>query len=144
MFQACSTCQTNHQCYNRGGCLQDNTRSFIETKAQKPLDTSTSLDVNSTLSTRGNSHGDFIQNGRVMQSLKDLIRTGPSYQQLTPYQREAVDMICHKLGRIVCGDPNFIDHWHDICGYSQLVENILTTGKSHPSLSTSTSQSTKE
>ena len=137
---ACFECNTLEGCYASNCC----SILRVPLYRQKPLDTPLPSDVNSTLSTRGNSHGDFIQNGRVMQDLKDLIRTGPSYSQLTSYQREAVDMICHKLGRIVCGNPNFTDHWHDICGYSQLVENILTTGKSHPSLSTSTSQSTKE
>lgn len=48
---------------------------------------------------------------------------------MLPDQREALDMIFHKIGRIVCGDPNYADSWHDIAGYAKLVENRLN-GKS--------------
>jgi hypothetical protein len=34
-------------------------------------------------------------------------------------QREAIDMICHKLGRILSGDPSHPDHWLDIQGYAR-------------------------
>lgn len=91
-----------------------------------------SSDVQSTLSSRANTHGNFQDNGRVMQNLKSIARHQPGWNQLTPYQAEAIEMICHKLGRILCGNPNFTDHWHDIAGYATLVENILLTGSSHP------------
>ena len=29
-------------------------------------------------------------------------------------------MIVHKIGRILNGDPEFHDSWHDIVGYAQL------------------------
>ncbi len=90
------------------------------------------MSTQETLATRASSHGDFIENGQVMQDLKYVCRYGPNYPAMVRYQEEAIDMICHKLGRILCGDPNFVDHWHDIAGYATLVENILTTGKSHP------------
>lgn len=90
------------------------------------------MSTQETLATRASSHGDFIENGRVMQHLKAICRNAPNRVNLEEYQKEAIDMICHKLGRILCGDPNFVDHWHDISGYATLVENILTTGKSHP------------
>ena len=93
----------------------------------------TQTDVQETLNERENSHGDFIENGRLMQELKNACRYHTNWGALVPHQREAIDMICHKLGRILCGNPNHIDHWHDIAGYATLVENILSTGKSHPS-----------
>jgi hypothetical protein len=34
-------------------------------------------------------------------------------------------MICHKLGRIVNGDPNYADSWIDIAGYAKLVADRL-------------------
>ena len=34
-------------------------------------------------------------------------------------------MIFHKIGRIVNGDPNYADSWHDIAGYAKLVEDRL-------------------
>ena len=90
-----------------------------------------STDVQETLNTRQNMHGDFQDNGEVMQALKDVCRSSLNWEKLRPYQKEAIDMNCHKLGRILSGDPNYVDHWHDIAGYATLVENILTTGNSH-------------
>lgn len=92
------------------------------------------MSTQETLATRASSHGDFIENGEIMQDLKVVCRAAPNWKkfELKAYQKEAIDMICHKLGRILCGDPNFVDHWHDIAGYATLVENVLTTGKSHP------------
>jgi hypothetical protein len=99
----------------------------------KPLDMTTPTPVQSTLSERGKTHGDFIQNGIFMQELKAKFRSYYGWDNLAPYQKEAIDMICHKLGRIMCGNPNMSDHWHDIAGYATLCENIILTGKSHPS-----------
>lgn len=48
---------------------------------------------------------------------------------LEPYQIVAIDMILHKLARIACGDPNYVDNWHDIAGYATLVERELLKGK---------------
>jgi hypothetical protein len=42
-------------------------------------------------------------------------------------QREALDMIAHKIGRILNGDPNYADSWHDLEGYARLVEQRLIT-----------------
>jgi hypothetical protein len=40
-------------------------------------------------------------------------------------QQEALDMIQHKIGRILNGDPDYVDNWDDIAGYSQLISKIL-------------------
>jgi hypothetical protein len=34
-------------------------------------------------------------------------------------------MICHKMARIMNGDPNYVDSWADIAGYATLVANRL-------------------
>jgi hypothetical protein len=44
-------------------------------------------------------------------------------------QREALDMIAHKIGRILNGDPNYADSWVDIAGYAKLVADRLESGK---------------
>ena len=33
--------------------------------------------------------------------------------------------IADKIGRILSGDPNYADNWHDIQGYAKLVEDRL-------------------
>ena len=40
--------------------------------------------------------------------------------------KEALEMLAHKTGRILNGDPYFHDSWHDIIGYTRLVEKRLT------------------
>ena len=44
---------------------------------------------------------------------------------MDPDQREAMEMICQKMARIMNGDPNYSDSWHDIAGYATLVANRL-------------------
>jgi hypothetical protein len=48
---------------------------------------------------------------------------------MTASQREALEMIAHKISRILAGDPHFADHWTDISGYARLVERQLLDGK---------------
>ena len=36
-------------------------------------------------------------------------------------QKEALEMIATKMGRIVNGDPDYLDSWLDIQGYCQLI-----------------------
>lgn len=106
---------------------------LIENMVKGPL-------IQETLASRAGTHGDFRENGRIMQRLKDTARTGFNWpyemmragsNPLTPEQCEAIDMIFHKVGRILSGNPNEPDHWFDIAGYATLIVNILETGKSH-------------
>ena len=47
------------------------------------------------------------------------------WSALAPHQKESLEMIQHKIARILNGDPNYSDSWHDISGYATLVENML-------------------
>ena len=80
-----------------------------------------------TLQDRGNRYGRFVDHAAITQELKATIRAYAltAGARIEPDQREALDMICHKIGRIVCGDPNYADSWHDIAGYAKLVEDRL-------------------
>ena len=40
-------------------------------------------------------------------------------------QVEALEMIAHKIGRIINGDHSYSDSWHDIAGYAKLVADRL-------------------
>lgn len=84
------------------------------------------MSVENTLDERAPTHGDFIKNTVTMQDLKNIMRDTPNWKTLYPYQRETLDMIAHKIGRILHGDPNHIDSWHDVAGYATLVERELT------------------
>jgi hypothetical protein len=81
--------------------------------------------VDDTLAQRGARYGDFTDHARVCQDLKRTIYAGPTAHKLSDVQRQALDVIADKIARIVCGDPNYDDNWHDIQGYAKLVEDRL-------------------
>ena len=83
------------------------------------------LSITDTLKERGKRYGSFKEHARIAQSIKTAMIDSPNWNSLSPDKRESLDMIAHKIGRILNGDPNYIDSWHDIAGYSQLIEDIL-------------------
>jgi hypothetical protein len=79
---------------------------------------------------RGKTHGSFTRNAVVSQSIKRQLRGEPGWQTLTDIQREAIDMICCKLSRIMSGQGGFQDHWDDICGYANLASKEIQRDES--------------
>ena len=83
------------------------------------------------LNERGSRYGTFVGHAAITQSLKNRMAGCPNWNsKLSDSQREALEMIAHKIGRILNGDPNYADSWVDICGYSQLIVDELE-GKIH-------------
>lgn len=70
------------------------------------------------LSERGKTNGDYSQMCAVSQEIKESM--GLAQPKYTPYMRESIEMIAHKLSRIAAGDPLTEDHWRDIAGYATL------------------------
>lgn len=81
--------------------------------------------IEATLTERGNRYGDFTDHARICQELKRTIYGGPNAFALNDVQRQALDVIADKIARIVSGDPNYADNWHDIQGYAKLAEDRL-------------------
>lgn len=77
--------------------------------------------IEEVLNQRQTTYGSFTKNAEVSQMLKYFMAQGTNYKQMPMAHREALEMIVHKIARIVNGDPNYIDNWIDIIGYSQLV-----------------------
>lgn len=73
------------------------------------------------LEERGKTHGDFTVHAIITQSIKECYGVTIGYENLTSPQKEALDMIAHKIGRIIAGNPDVKDHWDDIAGYAKLV-----------------------
>lgn len=78
-------------------------------------------DTLALLEERAKTHGDFKETAETIQQLKGVIRAASKPHTLTFAQWEALEMIAHKMGRIVNGDPNTKDHWDDIAGYAKLI-----------------------
>lgn len=60
--------------------------------------------------------------------MKKTLRRGRNWHALKPYQAEALEMIAHKMARIVNGDPDYADSWRDIQGYAKLGEDASIGG----------------
>jgi hypothetical protein len=85
----------------------------------------TTQPVEQILQERGSRYGTFATHAEITQQIKYTLTIGPSWSKCSSSQKEALDMIAHKLGRIVNGDPNYIDSWVDIAGYAQLIVKEL-------------------
>lgn len=85
-------------------------------------------DITTTLDERGARYGQFVGHAKLAQEMKRVMFTGASAASLADDQREALEMIVHKIARILNGDPNYADSWADIEGYAKLVRDRLETG----------------
>lgn len=81
--------------------------------------------IEQTLALRGKRYGAYAEHARITQAIKAAMADSPNWQSLAPDQRETLEMIAHKAGRILNGDPDLHDSWHDIVGYTKLVADRL-------------------
>lgn len=77
------------------------------------------------LAERGSRYGSFSGHALITQRLKCAMQETKGWNNLTDSQREALEMVAHKIGRILNGDPNYLDSWVDIVGYTQLIVDQL-------------------
>lgn len=81
--------------------------------------------IETTLAERGSRYGSFTGHAKITQAIKRAMVDSPNWQDLADDQREALEMLAHKVGRILNGDPDYHDSWHDIIGYTKLVADRL-------------------
>jgi len=86
-------------------------------------------DLDKTLEERGNRYGSFEDNARVSRMLLDVALEADK-GKLSVVHIEGLDYIFKKIARIVNGDPNYDDSWHDIAGFATLVENWINKDES--------------
>ncbi|EKD22456.1 MAG: Gp36 [uncultured bacterium] len=75
-----------------------------------------------TLTERGERYGSFDSHAAITQELKRVMVETPNWKKLSPSMKESLEMIAHKIGRILNGSPEYVDSWRDIAGYATLVE----------------------
>ena len=83
------------------------------------------FNVRDVLEERGNRYGEFSEHAKITQNIKRAMHDSRNWDCLTDSQTETLEMIAHKIGRILNGDPFYLDSWVDIVGYTQLVINEL-------------------
>jgi len=83
--------------------------------------------VDKVLDTRATQYGTFADGAALMQSLKRTLSAHAQKHGKTfaDDQWEALEMIVHKMARIVNGNPDNVDSWTDIAGYAKLVADRL-------------------
>ena len=93
--------------------------------------------IEAILKERGERYGEFTHHAEITQVLKAAMLRGLALSEeararvqsrvamMDFDQVEALEMIAHKLGHILNGDPNYEDSWRDIAGYATLVADRL-------------------
>lgn len=113
-----------------GGMLGTTKKVHTTLVSNKPLTAEQATGVEATLAERGSRYGDFSDHARVCQDLKKVMMNAYAdnhlaWIKLTNVQKQALEVIADKVARILSGDPNYADNWHDIQGYAKLVEDCL-------------------
>ena len=83
--------------------------------------------IEATLAERQAQYGCFEDVAFVTENIMatlSKVRTNGLNDLPYPH-RMALYMIASKMARIVNGDFNYRDNWHDISGYSKLIEDLL-------------------
>ncbi len=83
------------------------------------------MSIEKTLEERGNRYGEFKEHARITQNIKGAMADSPNWTTLSDDKKECLEMIAHKVGRILNGDPEYGDNFIDIQGYSKLVADTL-------------------
>ena len=83
--------------------------------------------VNTLLQERALQYGTFVSLAKTAQEFKSVLyrELGSRNKRLADDQSEALDMIFHKIARIINGNADYVDSWADIAGYSTLVAERL-------------------
>jgi len=83
--------------------------------------------IDQTLDERAQDYGKFKDGAALMQAIKRTLADHARMHNKTfaDDQWEALEMIVHKIGRIVNGNPDKVDHWVDIAGYAKLIADRL-------------------
>lgn len=80
--------------------------------------------VDETLKERQSQYGCFEDVAFVTQGIVELMNKC-NYKNMPHPHQMALYMIASKMARLVNGDFNHKDSWHDIGGYSKLIENLI-------------------
>ena len=81
--------------------------------------------VDTVLMERGKDYGDYASKAQFIQGVKYLMRSSPSWEAMDADMRESMEMIAHKMGRTLYGNPTHKDNFLDIAGYAKLVADRL-------------------
>lgn len=82
-------------------------------------------EIDKILNERGKDYGDYLQKAGFIQTVKFLMRSSPSWNDMDADMQESMEMIVHKMGRALYGEAKLKDNFVDIAGYAKLVADRL-------------------
>lgn len=80
--------------------------------------------VDETLNERQSQYGCFEDVAFATENIIGILKRC-GYDDMPNPHKMAMYMIVSKMARLVNGDHNHIDGWHDIGGYAKLIENLI-------------------
>jgi hypothetical protein len=87
------------------------------------------MNIDDILRERETRYGDFLDHACITQGIKLAIFRAADLDKLKCDHKEALEMIAHKIGRIINGDPEYADNWDDIAGYAKLVSDRIRASR---------------
>ncbi len=117
-------CTLNDQYAEIEQVRQDINKSWGSVGAASSGAAQASGGVDATLSQRQTQYGCYEDVAHVTQQILSALRIG-NYDELPAPMKESLHMIASKMARIVNGDPEYLDNWHDIGGYAKLIEKLI-------------------
>lgn len=90
------------------------------------LDAERAGKLETILGQRAKTYGRFADNAWIAQQIKAAISSGPNWALLSVSQKESLHQMASKIGRLMTGDPNYLDSWKDIAGYATLICNEIS------------------
>ena len=88
-------------------------------------------EIDAILNERGSRYGNFFDHARITQDIKRAMENSRNWATLPVDTREALEMTAHKIGRMLNGDPEYVDNVVDIIGYMQLVLDRMNGKAEH-------------
>lgn len=101
--------------------IRENEEFFDKLRAEAKMKT----ELKDVLQQRGDRYGSYPTHALISQDLKATMQKYSGYERLSVDQKESLEMIAHKIARILNGDPNYDDSWVDIAGYATLISKRL-------------------
>lgn len=83
------------------------------------------MNIEKVLEERGSKYGRFMSHAEISQDIKAVMHSTENWHKLSVDKMEALDMIAHKIARVLNGDPEHADNFVDIAGYATLVADKI-------------------
>ena len=75
------------------------------------------MDTRQLINEREARYGSMTDNAQVTWDMMAIFQRHMNWRDLSAVQKHIFYMTAHKMARMLCGDPNYLDNYDDIIGY---------------------------